>query len=60
MARSQGIRNRIAHGYLEVDPKIVAATARRDLLILVTALTSLRQRLIKDRATCRQATNNAG
>ncbi|MBW3070323.1 DUF86 domain-containing protein [Actinomyces sp. 594] len=55
----RGTRNRIAHGYLEVDPKIVAATARRDLPILVTTLASLRQRLIKG-ATCRQATNNAG
>ncbi|MDO4901608.1 MAG: DUF86 domain-containing protein [Actinomyces sp.] len=56
----RGMRNRIAHGYLEVDPTIVAATARRDLPVLVAALTSLRQHLIKHRATCRQDTNNTG
>ncbi|MDU0348292.1 DUF86 domain-containing protein [Actinomyces sp. MRS3W] len=41
----RGMRNRIAHGYLEVDPTIVVETARRDLPVLIESLHSLRQHL---------------
>ncbi|RAX21058.1 MULTISPECIES: DUF86 domain-containing protein [unclassified Actinomyces] len=41
----RGMRNRIAHGYLQVDPTIVSATVQRDVPALVATLRSLHQRL---------------
>jgi len=40
-----GMRNRIAHGYLLVEPSIVRSTVERDLPVMVDAVKSALDRL---------------
>ncbi len=40
-----GMRNRIAHGYLLVEPAIVRSTVERDLPVMVDAVKSALERL---------------